>query len=106
MAEQQGYFYELLGMTDEELEVKRRGLLDRKVRRQLASAYDNAQEQVVHQRGLIEDELKSLRHKNSDGLDVNAIVGWQKRIRELEQGGQEIADLFQRLFGEPIPTLG
>lgn len=103
--EKQGRFWEIVNQSNDDLEIQRLALLERTVRRQIASAHDSAVGQVIANQQRINDLLGGLRHKASDGLNVNLYAELKLKARRLEEAQVDMGELHEELFATDLPTL-
>lgn len=104
-AQKEGRFYTITTASDDELESKRLSLLERKIKRQIMSAYDDATRQAYECEQHIEDFKMALRRKAVKELNINGIVTESLMMRKYVASQEELKALYLELFGTEMQEL-
>jgi hypothetical protein len=105
-AENTGQFYVLMNMSDDEERASKAVLMERQVKRQLMSAFDSAEQQVLTAENDISRAYSAVKRMTAGKeLDINAILGHKMKITELRSAQEFIKQEYEYLFGTELPTL-
>lgn len=92
-----GLFKKLYGATDDAIKASKRGLVEKKLKRTIESARDNAEDRKLN----AEEQLDKLA-RNFDNFDINAYLEQKRMIASCEKVSADIADVYLEFFGETI----
>lgn len=90
-------FEKLFTMTEDEEKVARIPLMEKKIKRQLDSAYDDAEGKIIEAQ-----ETKNKLMKDFDNFDINAILKQSQIISACELVQSEIQVLHYEYFGTEL----
>lgn len=106
MDQQKGFFYELMHQSEDDARAKQIAVLERQTKRKLSSAYDSSAVQALEDQETIEKMYRSLKGSlNIETFDVNRLVILLTHVEELKKAQKILSAEYERLFGEPMPSL-
>ena len=96
-APKKSLFEKLFTMSEDEEKVAKIPLVEKKIKRQLDSAYDDAEGKIIEAQ-----ERKNKYMKDFDNFDINAILKQSQIITACKEVQSEIKDLHRDYFGEDL----
>ena len=90
-------FEKLFTMSDEDKQASKLPLLEKKIKRQLDSAYDDAEGKIIEAQ-----ERKEKCMKNFEEFDINAILEANQRMNACKSVQEDIKSLHKEYFGEDL----
>lgn len=96
-APKKSLFEKLFTMSEDEEKVAKIPLVEKKIKRQLDSAYDDAEGKIIEAQ-----ERKNKYMKDFDNFDINAILKQSQIITACKEVQEEIKALHRDYFGEDL----
>ncbi len=88
-------FETLFTMTDEDAKKSKLPLVEKKIKRQLSAAFDDAEGKIIEAH-----EMKMKCMQNIENFDINAVLTANQKIRIASDIQYEIKELYKEYFGE------
>jgi hypothetical protein len=99
------FFATLMEETEDQIKKRSVATAERKIKRQLSSAYDSIEDNIIAEDSMIERHYRNLRKSPQNGLDIEAIIKSRSKKENYLEQQLLIASEYKMLFGEDIPTL-
>lgn len=96
-----GLFHEIVNMSNEEEKRREAAFTERRLKRELASAFDDAERKVYEARRSLDSHRMCLKH-DPEKYSVNTACGFKATIRKYEIAAQRVKEEYLVLFGEEI----
>jgi hypothetical protein len=96
------------GQTEEEAKKKQLSLARRALQRRFQSAHDDADTKAIQLEGKIDmmfDAIRKAPVNGSNSFDVNLYLSYRAEIGNYLGMRDALREEYQRLFGEPLPTI-
>lgn len=92
-------FDEIFAATKETIQAAKKTTIERKIKRKLESAYDDAEGKIIE----AEEKIDTLQ-RDFNSFDVNAILKEEYTIVDLKSVQEKISTLHKKLFNDTIRT--
>jgi len=96
-----GKFDEMYGATKDDKKIARKPLVMNAIKRNLASAYDDAERQKIE----AEADIHSAR-EDFKNYDINTVLDGKRVVTRCGELQVAIAEEYSDLFGEDMPNIG
>lgn len=90
-------FEKMFTMTDADAKLSKLPLLEKKIKRQLDSAFDDAEGKIIEAQ-----ERKETCMKNFEQFDINSILEANQRIEACKSVQDDIRSLYKEYFSEEL----
>ncbi len=97
MSESKSMFEKLFTMSKEDVKKSKIPLVEKKIKRQLDSAYDDAEGKILEA-----EEAQEVLLKDFENFDINAILTAIETINACKAVQKDISDLYKLYFGEEL----